>query len=330
MAEEFKIYTDQDADLSVLKGRKIGVIGYGSQGCAQALMMRDSGLDVIIGLHPGKSWKNADSDGFKVSSVKEAAKQADIIHILLPDEVHGDVYTNEIEENVVSGKVLSFSHGFSIVFGQIKPPEGVDVIMVAPKGPGSEMRTLFLEGKGMPASISIYQDASGMAKDIALAMCKAMKFTLAGVMECSFHQETVQDLFGEQTVLCGGMIELVKTAFQTLVDAGYPPELVYFDCLNEVRFIANLITQKGIAGMYDKVSNTAEYGGRTVGPQIIDEKIRDKMKQVLVHIESGEFAKEWLKEYREGMPVLTKLRENDKKLILEKVGEKIRNLFFKR
>lgn len=323
-----KLYYDNDADLSVIKGKKIAVIGYGSQGTAQALMLHDSGMDVVVGLREGgQSWKNAKADGLTVLPINEAAKQADIIHILLPDEVQGAVYENEIKEHVIAGKTLCCSHGFNIVYKQIIPPEGVDVIMVAPKSPGSEERKVYLAGGGVPALIAVHQNASGGAFKTGLALAKAMHFTKAGVLECSFEEETYEDLFGEQAVLCGGVTELVKKGFEVLIEAGYPPEMAYFECLHELKLIVDLIQKKGISGMYNEVSNTAEYGGQSRGEKIIDEHVKGNMKKILKEVEDGTFANEWISEFGGGMEKLQKLREKTVKHPIEIEGEKIRNMF---
>lgn len=323
-----KLYYDNDADLSVIEGKKIAVIGYGSQGSAQALMMHDSGLDVVVGLREnGKSWNKAKADGLNVLTVTEAAKIADIIHILLPDEVQGSVYENEIKEHVASGKTLSFSHGFNIVYEQIKPPKDVDVIMIAPKSPGSEERKVYLAGGGVPALAGVYQNPSGKALETALAMAKAMHFTKAGVIECTFKDETFEDLFGEQAILCGGVSELVKKGFEVLIEAGYPPEMAYFECLHELKLIVDLIQKKGISGMYAEVSNTAEYGGQSRGEEIIDDRVKEKMKKMLTEVEDGTFAKEWISEFGGGMEKLNKLREKTSNHPIEVEGRKIRELF---
>jgi ketol-acid reductoisomerase len=323
-----KLYYDNDADLSVLEGKKIAVIGYGSQGTAQALMLHDSGIDVVVGVREGgQSWKNADADGLNVMPIAQAAKEADIIHILLPDEVQGKVYENEIKEHVVAGKTLCFSHGFSIVYNQIQAPEGVDVIMVAPKSPGSEERKAYLAGGGVPALIAVKENDSGGAFDTALAMAKAMHFTKAGVLECTFEQEVFEDLFGEQAILCGGVTELIKKGFEVLIEAGYPPEMAYFECLHELKLIVDLIQKKGISGMYSEVSNTAEYGGQSRGEKIIDERVKEKMKELLKEVEDGSFAKEWISEFDGGMEKLKELIEKTTNHPIEITGKKIRNLF---
>jgi ketol-acid reductoisomerase len=323
-----KLLYDADADMSVLDGKKIAVIGYGAQGRAQSLMMHDSGLDVTVGCREnGASWKLAQEDGLKTASIAEASKAADIIHILIPDEVQGDVYAAEIAEHVTAGTTLSFSHGFNIIFKKIVPPAGVDVIMVAPKAPGTEERKVYLEGFGVPALYAIHQDESGKAKDTALAMCKAMRFTKAGVLNCTFEQETYEDLYGEQTVLCGGAVELVKVGFEVLTEAGYPPEMAYFECLHELKLIVDLMYDGGIDHMYDVVSNTAEYGGRTVGPKVIGKEAKAAMKEALRRVESGEFAEEYLADYKNGFENLNKLRAETKKHPIEITGAEIRKLF---
>jgi len=323
-----KLLYEQDADRSLLSGKKVAVIGYGAQGRAQALMMHDSGVNVVVGLREGgESWNQAQKDGLTVATVAEASKIADIIHILIPDEVQAEVYNTEIKEHVTEGKVLSFSHGFNIVFDKITPPEEVDVIMVAPKAPGTEERKVYLEGFGVPALIAVEKDCSGKAKDIALAMADSMHFTKAGVMECTFGQEAYEDLFGEQTVLCGGAVELVKVGFEVLTEAGYPPEMAYFECLHELKLIVDLMYEGGIEHMYHVVSNTAEYGGRTVGPKIITSTAKEAMKEALERVESGKFADEYLEDYSNGFENLNKMREEGKKHPIEVHGSNIRKLF---
>lgn len=322
-----KIYRDSDVDLAVLQGRRIAVIGYGSQGCAQSFMLKESGCDVVVGVRKGgKSWKNAQSDGHKVMEIAQAAKVADIIHLLLPDEIQAQVYGNDIMQYVTSGKTLSFSHGLNITFSLIKPPKGVDVIMVAPIAPGSEERKMYLENKGVPAYVAVHKNFTGKALDTALAMAKAMKFTKVGVMEISFKQETFTDLFGEQVVVCGGLAELVRNGFDTLVESGFPEEVAYFECLHQVELLARLLRQKGIAGMWNEVSNTAEYGGRKVGPLIIGKSAKQKMRRVLKAVENGKFAREFIRECKRGMPILQRLRKKDLDLPIEKTGERIRKM----
>lgn len=326
-----KLYYEKDADVSILNGKKVAVIGYGAQGRAQARMMHESGLDVIVGVREnGQSWTQVQSDGLKVATIAEAAKQADIVHILIPDEVQAEIYAKAIEPNLKSGGVLSFSHGFNIVFGKIKPAQEIDVIMVAPKSPGTEEYKRYKEGFGVPALIAIHQNASGEAKEIALAMAGAMKFTKAGVMECSFQQEAEEDLFGEQAVLCGGAAGLIKAGFEVLTEAGYPPEMAYFECLHEMKLIVDLIYEGGIGYMYHVVSNTAEFGGRSFEPNINNEKMKDIMRAQLKNIQTGKFAEDWLQEYKNGMPNMIKWREEEKNHPIEKCGMEIRKLFEKK
>lgn len=326
-----KIYHEKDADARILKGKTIAVIGYGAQGRAQARMLHDSKVSVIVGVRPnGPSAKLAKQDGLKVASIADAAKQADIIHVLIPDEIQKDVYEKDIKKFMTAGKTLSFSHGFNIVFKRIVPPKDVNVIMVAPKCPGTEERKCYLDGFGVPALISVHQDATKDAKKIALAMAKEMYFTKAGVIEATFAQETYEDLFGEQAVLCGGAAELIKAGFETLTEAGYPPEFAYFECLHEMKLIVDLIYEGGIGRMYDVVSNTAEFGGRLVGPKIIDAGAKKRMKAALKDVESGKFAKVWMKEYADGMPQMKKWRAAEKKHPIEITGAKIRKMFEKK
>ena len=324
---DMQILHDNDADLSVLNGKTIAVIGYGSQGRAQALCMRDSGLNVIIGIRPGKSFDAAVQDGFKVLSVTEAAKEADIIHILLPDEMHGPVYREEIAPVVTPGKTLSFSHGFSIVFKEIVPPAGVDVIMVAPKSPGTEERKRFVEGFGVPGLISAKVDASGKAREVALAIAKAEGLTRAGVLECTMEQETYEDLFGEQNVICGGVVDLMKYGFEVLIEAGYPPEMAYFECVHEMKLIVDLIYEGGIQKMNAVISNTAEWGEYVTGAYVITPDVKQRMKEALEKIENGTFAREWIAEARAGAPNLKAKREALGSHPVEITGARIRSLF---
>lgn len=325
-----KLYHESDASIEPLKGKTIAIIGYGNQGRPQALCLRDSGLNVIVGSIRDASYEKAAEDGFEVMPIADAAAKADLIQVLLPDEVQGIVYAKEIAPLVKAGKILCCSHGFSIVFKQIVPPPDVDVIMVAPKSPGSEERKEYERGFGVPGLIAIYQNPSGKAKDYALAYAKAMGFTMAGVIECTFQQETYSDLFGEQSVLCGGVTELIKAGFETLVSAGYPAEIAYFECLNELKLIVDLIYEGGIELMHSRVSNTAEWGSRTVGPKIIGASVRKAMKEALKNVESGKFAKGWIEETKKGFPNLTRLREEAKKQQIEVIGAQIRALFEKK
>lgn len=322
-----KIYHDVDADISVLKGKTVAIIGYGNQGGAQAQNMRDSGVKVIVGSIKDASYEKAKEDGFEVYPIAEAAKKADIIHILLPDEVQSKVYETDIKPNLKKGNALMFSHGFNIRFKRIIPPKDVDVIMVAPKGPGKRVRETYVEGFGTPALIAVERDASGKAKDVVLALAKALGATRAGVLETTFTEETETDLFGEQVDLCGGATELIKASFDTLVEAGYQPELAYFECLHELKLITDLIQEGGLEHMWKCVSNTAEYGGRTRGERIITKDTRKVMKGVLKDIQSGKFADEWVDECKKGIPNLKKMREKDQNLQIEKVGAQIRKMF---
>lgn len=318
---------DKDADLSALDGLTVGVIGYGSQGRAQALNMKDSGVNVIVGVRKGPSFDKAVEDGFSPLSVAEVSAKADIIHILLPDETQGRVYESEIKDNVGKGKIISCSHGFNIVYKRIVPPTDVDVIMVAPKAPGTEVRKTYSDGFGVPGLVSVRQDASGKAKSIAMAMAKAEGLTKAGVLECTFEQETYEDLFGEQAVLCGGTVQLIKYGFETLTEAGYPPEMAYFECLHELKLIVDLIYEGGIQEMNKVISNTAEWGEYVSGPRLIDASVKERMKEVLKDIESGKFAKEWMEEAESGQKNLLKRREELGAHPIEVVGKKIRSLF---
>ena len=321
------ILHDKDADLSVLNEKTVAVIGYGSQGSAQALCMRDSGVNVIIGSIKDASYDKAVEDGFEVMPIAEAAARGDVIHILLPDEYHGTVYENDIKDNLKPGAALSCSHGFNIVYKQIVPSDDVDVIMVAPKSPATEERKAYLDGFGVPGLIAVEQDATGNARAVALAMAKAMGFTRAGCLECTFEQETYEDLFGEQTVLCGGTVDLIKAGFEVLTEAGYPPEMAYFECLHELKLIVDLIYEGGIEQMNAVISNTAEWGEYTTGPKIIDEGVKDRMREALKAIEDGSFARQWIEESSKGAPNLLKRRKELGEHEIEKVGHQIRDLF---
>lgn len=321
------IYYDDDTSLEPLEGKTIAVIGYGIQGSAQSNNMRDSGLDVILGLRKdGPSWKNAENDGFEVFEIDEAAKRADIVHMLIPDEKQAAVYSKFIHDTLEDGNALGFSHGFNIRFGQILPPENIDVIMIAPKGPGAMVRREYLAGSGVPALIAVEQDYTGAAKERALAMAKACGATRVGVLETTFKEETETDLFGEQVDLCGGSAELVKAAFETLVEAGYHPEIAYFECLHELKLIVDLYYKGGIEGMWKNVSNTAEYGGRTRGPEIITPDTKATMKEILKDIQDDKFAEEWVNENKKGTPLLNSLREEGKEHQIEEVGKRLRQM----
>jgi len=323
-----KIYYDQDVKKECLKGKTVAIIGYGSQGRGQALNLHDSGVKVVVGLREGsKSFSLVERDGLKAMKISEAAKVGDIVQILIPDEVQAKVYYQEgIEENLREGKVLMFSHGFNIHFNQIVPPQNVDVIMIAPKGPGRLVREMYLQGKGVPNLIAVYQDYSGKAKEIGLAYSQAIGGTRAGTIETSFKEETETDLFGEQTVLCGGVTALIQAGFDTLVEAGYQPEIAYFECLNELKLIVDLIYQGGITYMRDNVSNTAEYGDLKVGKRIVNEETRKEMKKVLEEIQNGEFAKDWILENQAGRPYYRAIRNKEANYLIEKVGRELRSM----
>lgn len=321
-----KIYYDEDASLDILKDKVIAILGYGSQGHAHALNLRDSGLNVIIGLHEGsRSREKAKADGFEVYTSREAAKRADIIMFLIPDTVQPEVYKNEVEPELNSSKTLAFAHGFNIHFRQIVPPKDVDVFMVAPKGPGHLVRWMYTEGKGVPALVAIHQDASGTCKDKALAYAKGIGATRAGVIETTFKEETETDLFGEQMVLCGGVTALIKAGFETLVNAGYQPEVAYFECLHELKLIVDLIYEHGISGMRYSISDTAKYGDVTRGERIY-KVVKPVMEKTLEEIQKGEFAREWILENKAGRPVYYALLERDREHLVEKVGEELRKM----
>lgn len=319
------MYYDKDADLSILQNKKIAVMGYGSQGHAQAQNLHDSGLEVIIGLRKGsKRWQQAEEDGLQVMTVKEAAKAADVIQILLPDETQSQVYYEEIESGLEPGNALVFSHGFNIHYNQIVPKKDIDVYMVAPKSPGHLVRRTYKEGHGVPGLIAIYQDATGMAKQLALAHAKGVGCTRAGVFETTFREETETDLFGEQVDLCGGVASLIKTAFEVLTEAGYQPEMAYFETTHELKLIVDLIHEGGLEKMWYSVSNTAEYGGMTVGPKVINEMSREAMYEALERIQNGEFAREFVLEGKANRPVLTSMERLDREHPVEEVGRRLR------
>jgi ketol-acid reductoisomerase len=319
------IYYDKDADISYIKDKKVAIIGFGSQGHAHALNLKDSGVEVAVGLRKGGvSWEVARKVGLEVMEVEDAAKWADIIMVLIPDEEQPKVYEEKIKKGLTKGKYLAFAHGFNIHFKQIVPPEDVNVFMVAPKGPGKLVRDEFLKGRGVPALLAVYQDPSGDTKQVALAYAKAIGASRAGVIETTFKDETETDLFGEQVVLCGGLTSLMRAAFETLVEAGYPPELAYFECIHEMKLIVDLIYEGGFKMMRKYISNTAKYGDLTRGPRIIDENVRKKMKEILEEITSGKFAKEWILENMSGRPVFNSLLREWENIEAEKVGEKLR------
>lgn len=322
-----KIYYDRDADLNLLKGKKVAVIGYGIQGRGQSLNLRDSGVEVIVSEIPGsKNYEIALEDGFKPMSAKEAAEKGDVIHILTQDHLQAQIYAKDIEPSLKQGKALLFSHGFNIHFGYIKPPKTIDVIMVAPKGPGSLVRSQYVEGAGVPCLVAVQQDVSGKAFKLALAIAKGIGGTRAGAIETTFKEETESDLFGEQAVLCGGLSELIRAGYETLVNAGYAPEIAYFECLHEVKLITDAIFVSGISGMHKRVSDTAEYGDYTRGTRIITKETRKEMKKILKEVQSGKFAKEWMEENKKGRPNYRKMREACENHPIEKVGERLREM----
>jgi ketol-acid reductoisomerase len=321
------MYYDADADLDLLRDRTVAVIGYGSQGHAHALNLRDSGVSVVVGLRPGStSTEAAAEQGLEVLPPGEAAERADMIMVLTPDELQGRLHREEIAAGLAEGDALLFAHGFSIHFGQIVPPPGVDVLMVAPKGPGHLVRRTYVEGAGTPALLAVAQDASGLAKALGLAYAKGIGCTRAGVIETTFAEETETDLFGEQVVLCGGLTELVRAGFDTLVDAGYNPDLAYFECLHELKLIVDLMYEKGISGMRYSISNTAEYGDLTRGRRIITDETRAEMRRILGEIQSGQFAKEWLTENQVGRPQFNAIARRDAQHQVEEVGRRLRGM----
>ena len=323
-----KIYHDSDADLGVLKGKKIAVIGFGSQGKAQSMCLHDSGLDVTVGVRKGgKSWKDAKKNGMKVDEIAKAVKGADVVMVLVPDETQGDVFEKEIRPNLKKGAALDFAHGFSIVFGTVKPPKDVDVVMMAPKSPGPMEREVYLQGFGVPALIAVEQDYSGKAKKIALALAKGLGATKAGVIETDFREEATSDLFGEQAVLCGGVTALIEAGFETLVKNGYQPEIAYFECLHELKLIVDLIQSGGMMKMWTSVSNTAEYGGLSQRGKLITEDTKKAMEKMLKDIQSGKFAKEWLADASGGMKKLQSMEDAEATSKIEVVGKDIRALF---
>ncbi|MCM8801372.1 MAG: ketol-acid reductoisomerase [Candidatus Omnitrophica bacterium] len=322
-----KIYYDQDADINLLKDKSIAIVGYGIQGRGQALCLRDSGCRVVVAeLEGTPNFEQAKKDGFIPVSAEEASRAGDIIQILTQDHLQAKVYKESIKKNLTKGKALCFSHGFNIRFKQIKPPKNVDVFMVAPKGPGALVRRMYEEGKGVPSLVAVYQDASGDALRLALAYAKAIGATRAGVIQTTFEEETETDLFGEQAVLCGGVTELIKAGFDTLVEAGYQPEIAYFEVLHELKLITDLIQEFGIAGMRRRVSNTACYGDLTRGPRVIDQRVRRTMKKLLKEIKSGKFAREWIKENEAGRPNFNRLLQQADNHPIEEVGRRLREM----
>ena len=323
-----RMYYDEDANLDLLMNQTVAIIGFGSQGHAHALNLKDSGVNVIVGLYEGsKSIPKAEAAGLTVKSVAQAAQAANLIMILLPDEVQKTVYKQEIEPHLSPGKVLAFAHGFNIHFGQIVPPSGVDVVMIAPKGPGHLVRRTYEQGEGVPCLFAVFQNETGQGRDRAMAYAKGIGGTRAGILETSFREETETDLFGEQAVLCGGLSALIKTGFETLVEEGYQPELAYFECLHEVKLIVDLIVEGGLANMRDSISNTAEYGDYSRGSRVVNEETRAEMRKILSEIQSGEFAREFVLENQSGKSVLTSTRRREAEHPIEEVGKDLRAMF---
>lgn len=322
------VYYESDCDLSLIKDRRIAIIGYGSQGRAHALNLHDSGCDVRVGLRTdSKSWGKVKEDGLKVMTPREAAADAEIVMMLVPDELQSHVYYSEIHEHMTAGKVLAFAHGFNVHYGQIEAPSDVDVIMIAPKGPGHMVRRVYTEGSGVPCLIAVHQDASGSARDVALAWAAGIGGARAGIIETTFAEETETDLFGEQVVLCGGVTALVMAGFETLVEAGYQPEIAYFECLHELKLIVDLMYEGGMAKMFNSISNTAEYGAYVTGPRVVSEKTREVMAQVLWEIQNGEFARNWILENRAGQPHFKAMRRINAENLIEDVGGELREMF---
>ena len=322
-----KAYYEKDADLDLLKGKKVAILGYGSQGHAQALNLKESGVDVVVAENNDSNRARAEKAGLKtVKTAKEAAADADIIMFLVPDSVQAEVYRDEIRDNMKKGVALGFSHGFNILYNQIVPPEDTDVFMIAPKSPGHLVRRMYEEGKGVPALVAVHQDNSGNTKELALAYAKGIGSARAGVIETTFQEETETDLFGEQAVLCGGVSALIKASFDTLVNAGYQPEIAYFECLHELKLIIDLIYEGGIEWMRYSVSDTAEYGDLTRGPRIIDDYVKEEMQTILKEVQTGEFAKEWILENQAGLPVFNSLRRIEGEHQMVEVGKKLRDM----
>ena len=321
------VYYDKDADLDVLKGKTIGIVGYGSQGHAHALNLKDNGQNVVVGLYPeSRSRATAQEAGLEVADVPEVAKMSDVLMVVIPDHLQGDVYRQQIAPNLRPNSALMFAHGFSIHFGAVTPPSDVDVLMVAPKAPGHRMRELFTEGVGVPGLLAVHQDSTGNGKNVGLAYAKGIGCTQSGVLETTFKDETETDLFGEQTVLCGGVTALINAAFETLVEAGYAPEMAYFECLHELKMIVDLIYQGGFNYMRYSVSDTAEYGDLSRGPQVIDQHVKDNMRKVLDAIQDGSFAKEWIAENDEGRPRFNPLRQAARTSDIHEVGKGLRSM----
>ncbi|SEO81778.1 ketol-acid reductoisomerase [Halogranum amylolyticum] len=329
MTDEFttEVYYDDDADAAHITDKTVAVLGYGSQGHAHAQNLHESGVDVVVGLREdSSSWEQAEDDGLRVATPDDAAAEADVVSVLVPDTVQPAVF-EAIEDELEAGNTLQFAHGFNIHYNQIEPPEDVDVTMIAPKTPGHILRRNYVENSGTPALLAVYQDTTGEAKDEALAYAKALGCTRAGVVETSFREETETDLFGEQAVLCGGIAELIKQGYETLVDAGYSEEMAYFECLNEMKLIVDLMYEGGIGAMWHSVSDTAEYGGLTRGPRIVDEHARENMEEVLEEVQNGTFARQWIVENQAGRPQYNQLHEAERNHEIEEVGARLRNLF---
>ena len=319
------IYYEKDADLSLLEGKRIAVVGYGSQGHAHALNLHDSGCDVVVGLYEGsKSWAKAESDGLAVMKTADAVASADIIMMLAPDTAIPSIYEQDVAPNLAAGNMLMFAHGFSIHYGQVVPPEDVDVTMIAPKAPGHRVRAIFPEGQGVPGLLAVFQDATGQAKPLALAYAKGIGCARAGVIETTFEEETETDLFGEQAVLCGGLTALMKAGFDTLVEAGYQPEIAYFECVNEMKLIVDLIYQGGLSYMRYSISDTAEHGDYTAGPKIVTDETKAVMQQLLSDIQDGTYARGWILENQAKRPSFNLMRRREQNLVIEKVGRKLR------
>jgi ketol-acid reductoisomerase len=322
------IYYEKDCDLELLKGRKIAIIGYGSQGHAHALNLHDSGCDVRVGLRSGSAhWDVAKEAGLRVMTPREAAQEADLVMMLVPDETAAHIYYSEIHESMCAGKALAWAHGFNIHFNQVVPPADIDVIMIAPKGPGHMVRRVFTEGSGVPDVIAVHQDATGKAKDLALAYAAGIGGARAGIIETTFEEETETDLFGEQVVLCGGVTHLVEAAFNTLVEAGYQPEIAYFECFHELKLIVDLMYEGGMAKMRDSISNTAEYGDYVTGPKIVTDDVKEAMAEALWNIQSGEFARDWILENKAGQPHFKAMRRIQAGSYIEEVGGELRGMF---
>ena len=322
-----KVYYDKDANLNLLKGKVIAIVGYGNQGRGQSLNLKDGGFEVVVGLHEGsKSRARAKADGVKVASVADAAKAADIVMMLAPDNLHQEIYNESVAPNLSKGDMLMFSHGFNIHYGQVIPAPDIDVTMIAPKSPGNLLREFYTQGQGVPALLAVYQDATGQAKEKALAYAAAIGCARAGVLETTFAEETETDLFGEQGILCGGVTALLKATFEVLVEAGYQPELAYFECLNELKLIVDLIYKGGISFMRDSVSYTAQYGDLTRGPRVIDDMVRENLWEILSEIQDGTFAREWILENQAGRPVFNALKRKDREHPIEVVGRKLRKM----